>query len=134
MNLREASGRKALFGIFLLCLIIVSAGTAFALDLDFRQCKNDYDNSGIFEACEWITGALQSNNSRYAESDGVPQRLIFEHTSLVANDTHTVTFRYDFTNKTGPTTAYGYDFLVDPDHTVPASLLSQDHRHSRWLA
>jgi uncharacterized repeat protein (TIGR01451 family) len=124
MNLWKATAGKMLLAAFFLIFLVSLSGRAYALDLDFRQCKNDYDNSGIFEACEWITGALETNNSRYAESDGVPQRLIFEHTSLVPNDTHTVTFRYDFTKQTGPTTAYGYDFLVDPDHTVPASLLN----------
>jgi uncharacterized repeat protein (TIGR01451 family) len=121
MNLREASVRKALLGVFLLCLIIVSSGTAFALaDVDFTQCENDTDNSGLFETCKWTSGALNQIHSRYAESDGVPQRLIFKHTSAVANEVHTVTFRYDFTNSN----VYGYDFLVDPDHTVPASLLN----------
>ena len=136
MNLRKAAGIKILAPVFVLVLIAVLSGTAFALqDVDFTQCANDTDDSGLFETCKWISGALQQNNSRYAESDGVPQRLIFKHTSAVANETHTVTFRYDFTKGN----VYGYDFLVDPDHTVPTTLLNfcgcqRDHQRARGRA
>ena len=91
--------------------------------LDFRQCANDDQigskNDGIIDQCEWITGAITQNNSDYAESDGVPQRYIFTDPGT-GSDCHTVVFRYDFTKSD----VYTYDFMVDPDHTVPSSLLN----------
>jgi hypothetical protein len=95
------------------------AGSIVYADSDFRQCENDSNNDGIIQACTWIQGALQQNNSDYAESDGVPQRYIFTHEGTGA-DIHNVIFRYDFTKSD----VYTYDFMVDPDHTVPSSLLN----------
>jgi len=114
------AGRKRLFllcvGIVLVCLFF--AGSSYAAS-QISQCANDSNNDGIIQACTWTTGALQQNNSDYAESDGVPQRYMFTDPGT-GNDTHTVVFRYDFTKSS----RYTYDFMVDPDHTMPDSLLN----------
>jgi hypothetical protein len=109
--------------IFALVVILSFIGaTAYAAS-DFRQCANDdkigSKNDGIIDQCEWITGAITSINSDYAESDGVPQRYIFTDPDTLS-DCHTVKFRYDFTKSD----VYTYDFMVDPDHTIPSSLLN----------
>ena len=109
--------------IFALAVILSFIGaTAYAAS-DFRQCANDDEigskNDGIIDQCEWITGAITPNNSDYAESDGVPQRYIFTDPGTLS-DCHIVKFRYDFTKSN----VYTYDFMVDPDHTMPSSLLN----------
>jgi large repetitive protein len=115
---------KSIVTGFLALLIILSTTLVYgASGNDFKQCANDNalgsKNDGIIDPCDWINGALIPNNSDYAESDGVPQRFIFRHEGT-GSDTHTVVFRYDFTKSN----VYAYDFLVDPDHTMPSSLLN----------
>src|SRR5512139_2578063 len=106
--------------ILALAVILSFAGATAYGASDFRQCANDDQigskNDGIIDQCEWITGAITQNNSDYAESDGVPQRYIFTDPGTLS-DCHTVVFRYDFTKSD----VYTYDFMVDPDHTVPSS-------------
>jgi uncharacterized repeat protein (TIGR01451 family) len=109
--------------IFALAVIFSFVDATTYAASDFRQCANDdaigSNNDGIIDQCKWITGAINQNNSDYAESDGVPQRYIFTDPGT-GDDCHTVVFRYDFTKSD----VYTYDFMVDPDHTVPSSLLN----------
>jgi len=101
----------------LVCLFF--AGSSYAAS-QISQCANDSNNDGIIQACTWTTGALQQNNSDYAESDGVPQRWFFTHSSTGSSVVHTAVFQYDFTKND----VYAYDFLVDVDHTMPMSLIN----------
>lgn len=115
---------KIFLSIFFIFLLLFSSTVVLSATLnDFRQCANDNalgsKNDGIIDPCDWIQGALTPNNSDYAESDGVPHRYVFRH-EHTGTDTHTVVFRYDFTKSN----IYAYDFLVDPDHTMPASKLN----------
>jgi uncharacterized repeat protein (TIGR01451 family) len=99
----------------------VSYGAAGAnLGSSLTQCANDPDNSGLVESCQWITGALVTNNSLYAESDGVPQRWLFEHRSCGDVDNHVAVFQYTFTKGD----VYAYDFLNSVDHTMPSSFIN----------
>jgi uncharacterized repeat protein (TIGR01451 family) len=115
-------------GVTVVALLFFSAaffaGTAAYAqgDYDFNQCWNDSALSslhdGIIDACQWTTGAINQVNSKYTESDGVPHRFLFTHNE--PHTTHTATFQYDFTKSS----VYGYDFIVDVDHTTPLSLLN----------
>jgi len=69
------------------------------------DCAASFDqNTQENRGGSWINGALNQNNSNYAEGDYVPQRV--ELTGL-ATGTHTLTFSYDRT-KNGK---YAYDFV-----------------------
>ncbi|HEY9075186.1 MAG TPA: DUF5979 domain-containing protein, partial [Anaerolineaceae bacterium] len=74
----------------------------------YDQCSNDAGNGYATgdTGCRWITGNLQSNNSKYYEGDSTVQRLWL--TDFVPGSTHTVTFRYG-TTKGGK---HAYDFLT----------------------
>jgi uncharacterized repeat protein (TIGR01451 family) len=95
-----------------------------AQESSFTQCANDdaagSQNDGVFDQCEWIQGAITQINSKYAESDAVPQRFIFTHTAAAGAGDHTAVFRYDFTKSS----VYTYDFVVDPNHSMPDALLN----------
>lgn len=113
---RKKTGVLLLGTVFIFFSIAQSSYGASQLS----QCANDSDNDGIIQACTWTNGALVPNNSDYAESDGVPQRWFFTHTSGAAAEAHTAIFQYDFTKSD----VYAYDFLVDVDHTMPMSLIN----------
>lgn len=104
-------------GVALVCLSFVRSSYAAS---QISQCENDSNNDGIIQACTWTTGALNQNNSDYAESDGVPQRWFFTHSGTGSAEVHTAVFQYDFTKND----VYAYDFLVDVDHTMPMSLIN----------
>jgi len=111
----------------LLCMLVIF-GVASHSDAvgqsSFTQCANDdaagSKNDGAFDQCEWITGAITQINSKYAESDAVPQRFIFVHTAPAGGGDHTAVFRYDFTKSS----VYTYDFVVDPNHSMQEALLN----------
>lgn len=108
---------------FLVSLFLVFFGTeavSYGISSSLTQCANDPDNSGLIEMCQWITGALVTNNSLYAESDGVPQRWLFEYNSGATAQEHTATFQYTFTKGS----VYAYDFLNSVDHSMPLSLIN----------
>lgn len=113
--------------VLLLCASIFFGSSWIATDAhatnlgsNLTQCANDANNDGIIEPCTWVTGALTTSNSDYAESDGVPQRWFFEHQSGLATEAHTAVFQYTFTKNS----IYSYDFLVNVDHTMPMSLIN----------
>src|SRR6266498_709364 len=93
-------GALCLSVLALLLVFFGMAGSSYAINLgsQLTQCANDTDNDGIIGACTWITGALQGTNATYAESDGVPQRWLFEHEVPVSGvEVHTAVFEYTFT-------------------------------------
>jgi uncharacterized repeat protein (TIGR01451 family) len=121
MNYRKGTAVRAVVAAFVVFFVMTVSGmTVYAVDSSFTQCANDPDNSGLVEMCQWVTGALVTSNSRYAESDGVPQRWFFEHVPDASPDTHTATFKYAFTKSS----IYAFDFLTDVDHTMPMSLIN----------
>ena len=77
-------------------------------DIDFTQCSNDDNNDNVVEACKWVSGALNGNNSAYHESEGVPQRLAHKLTTVGAFQ---MQFEYDFSKGS----IYSYDFLTSAD-------------------
>jgi hypothetical protein len=87
-------------------------------DIDFTQCENDSDNDEVVNACNWVTGALNQNNSLYTEGDAVPQRLFHK---LSANNQHTFVIEYDFSKND----VYAYDFLTSADATQSGALLNE---------
>ncbi len=103
-------------------MVLLMGAPAVAQQVDFSHCQNDNaqgsKNDGIIDACVWGNGAINPNNSDYAESDAIPQRLLL--TGFDSPGTQTVVFRYDFTKGS----VYTFDFLVDADHTMPAILVN----------
>lgn len=116
---------KGIFCLSFLALLAIFFGLETIsygdnLGSSLTQCANDNDNDGVINACQWITGALTGVNSEYAESDGVPQRWLFEHLSTGSTEDHTAVFQYTFTKND----VYAYDFLVDVNHTMPMALIN----------
>ena len=77
-------GKQTSVSIIFLCLVfLVTAPVVYGATLDFTQCANDNapgsKGDGTIDSCIWTNGALNAQNSDYAESDGVPQRLFFLH-------------------------------------------------------
>ncbi|MDD5467383.1 MAG: hypothetical protein PHS96_06230 [Anaerolineales bacterium] len=102
-----------------ICLAVLFFGVALAeptvqpsISL-FQQCAND-DGDG-FDGnpgdCNWINGALGTNNSTYAEHDATPQRIYFKN--LVPGETYWVQLGWQ-TTKGG---RHAYDYLIDYDHS-----------------
>ena len=85
-----------------------SAPTLYASVSAYDQCSN-YLGEGWRPpdtGCRWITGNLQSNNSRYSEGDSTVQRVWLA--GFTPGTSHTLTFRYG-TTKGGK---HAYDFLT----------------------
>ncbi|MBN1147361.1 MAG: hypothetical protein JXA78_08895, partial [Anaerolineales bacterium] len=85
--------------------------------LDWTQCRNDSNNDGVQEDCEWTTGSLGSNNSIYTEGDVVPHR---KFRLVDAAGPHFVTIDHSFYDSSKD--AYTYDFFATPDATLESFL------------
>lgn len=118
-----SNGLRATRALAVAVATLLASTNLLAQSVDLTQCANDNGppnankNDGVIDACKWINGALNANNSDYAESDGVPMRAFI---SFPSAGSHSVVFQYDFTKND----IYAYDFLVDIDHTMPQSLLN----------
>jgi hypothetical protein len=90
---------------------------------DMNQCLNDNGppngskNDGVPDPCDWTTGSVTTNNSKYTEGGAVAQR--FFQTFDTAGP-HSVTFQYDFTKNS----VYTFDFLKNPNWMQSGSLLN----------
>ncbi len=103
-------------------IVLLMGAPVAAQQVDFSHCQNDNakgsKNDGAIDACVWGNGAINPNNSDYAESDAIPQRLLL--TGFDSPGNQTLVFRYDFTKAS----VYAFDFLVDADHTMPSLLVN----------
>jgi hypothetical protein len=83
-------------------------------ELSWDQCQNDTDpNDNAQDPCYWTNGALNTNNSIYAEGDVVPQRHIRGVSSAGA---HYTKFDHSFYDQAKD--AYTYDFWATTDFTL----------------
>ncbi|HLB68335.1 MAG TPA: hypothetical protein VJN63_07715, partial [Thermoplasmata archaeon] len=110
-----------------------TASTSFsdAVQLDWKQCKNDSNNDGIVDSpmCTWQNGDLNAQNSIYTEGNNVlpyppatpghvNYRAIFE--GLVAG-TYELTIKYEF-SKSGK---IAFDFLTTNYGVTDANLCTE---------
>lgn len=92
--------------------------TFFDDELSWDQCQNDTDpNDNAQDPCAWTNGALNTNNSIYAEGDVVPQRHI---RGVSSAGPHYTSFDHSFYDQAKD--AYTYDFWATPDFTVGSDL------------
>ncbi|MBP1689293.1 MAG: hypothetical protein H6Q33_5436, partial [Deltaproteobacteria bacterium] len=109
-------------------LLAIVPRVSFAADVDFTQCRNDSDDDGAPDSCEWTTGAINPSNSTYTEGDAAPQRLL---RNFDAAGSYTMRFDYDFSKAN----VYAYDFLTNVDATMPigATMLNECGDLPGWV-
>ncbi len=87
------------------------ASAAVATVSGFQQCLNGGPPSTAL-TCTWANGAIQSNNSHYAEDESIPQRV---QLALPADNlVHTLTFTY----QDKKSNKHAYDSLATWNKTV----------------
>ncbi|HET9476318.1 MAG TPA: hypothetical protein VFP63_02390, partial [Dehalococcoidia bacterium] len=84
-------------------------------DIHFSQCSNDDNNDDVLQACKWVEGGLNQNNSVYTEGQSIPQRLFHK---LTAAGAYQFEFDYDFSKSN----IYAYDYLTSADQGPQATL------------
>jgi hypothetical protein len=73
------------------------------------------NNDDVLQACKWVEGGLNQNNSIYTEGQSIPQRLFHK---LTAAGAYQFEFDYDFSKSN----IYAYDFLTSADQGPQATL------------